>query len=240
MEKISNIEIEERKYKEVGVDAVVCVGGDHNSNIFSLQLNEKYPNFFYPAIGIHPLNILNFDLDKYFEFITNNISNCVALGEVGLDYSYDFARSKKVRSKMRETFKKLLEIVADSGLPASVHSRSAYRDTFDIVSDSGVDVVFHWYDGPIHILNKIIESGFYISASPAIMYSKGVKKVIYETPLENILVETDSPVFLKDLGRVSSPVDLVRVVGYLAKLKELEFSEVARVTTRNTERLFGV
>jgi TatD DNase family protein len=240
MEKITNIVSEKRKYKEAGVDAVICVGGDFKTNLFTLELNQQFPDFFYPAIGVHPSNIFNVDLDTCIEFISNNISNCVALGEVGLDYSYNFARSKNVRSRMTDLFKKLLEIVVDIGLPASVHSRSAYRDTFEIVADSGVDAVFHWYDGPVHILNEIIESGFYISASPSIQYSKGVRAVMLVTPLERILVETDSPVFLKDLGRESTPIDVVRVVEYLAKLKELEFSEVAKVTTRNAERLFGV
>jgi TatD DNase family protein len=205
MEKITNIVSEKRKYKEAGIDAVICVGGDFKANLFTLELNQQFPDFFYPAIGVHPSNIFNVDLDTCIEFITNNISNCVALGEVGLDYSYNFARSKNVRSRMTELFKKL-----------------------------------HWYDGPVHILNEIIESGFYISASPSIQYSKGVRAVMFVTPLERILVETDSPVFLKDLERESTPIDVVRVVEYLAKLKGLEFSEVAKVTTRNAERLFGV
>ena len=225
---------------EAGVDAVVCVGGDIESSEKSLEVAGLFPGFYHPAIGVHPSNILKTDLGAAEAFISENLSGCVALGEVGLDYAYDFARSKPVRARMRGLLERLLELAADAGVPASVHSRSAYRDTLEIVVDSGVEAVFHWYDGPLHVLRKLLDAGFYVSATPAVEYSKGARAVMLEVPLERILVETDSPVFLRGLGRESSPVDVVGVVGALAELKGVGAAEVARVTTRNTERLFGI
>ena len=225
---------------DAGVSAVICVGGDLDSSSQSLSLAERYSGFFYPAIGVHPSNVLNTDLCEAVEFVSDNLPYCVALGEVGLDYAYDFARSEDVRSLMRDFLESFLEVASDFGLPASVHSRSAYRDTLDLVTKSGVEAVFHWYDGPLHTLEEIIDGGYYVSAAPAIEYSRGVQAVMLEAPLERILVETDSPVFLRSLDRRSRPDDVVRVVESLAGLKGLGFDEVAGVTARNTERLFRI
>ncbi len=226
--------------ERAGVDAVVCVGGDLASSRKSLELARMYSGYFFPAIGVHPSNILKTDLDAAESYIVENLGKCVALGEVGLDYAYDFAKSKDVRERMLVYFERFLGIAVDVGVPASVHSRSAYGDAFDLVCASGVEAVFHWYDGPIHVLRKILDSGFYVSATPAVEYSKGARAVMLEAPIERILVETDSPVFMRGLGRESSPFDVVRVVDALAELKGLDPVEVARVTTRNTESLFRI
>ena len=225
---------------KAGVDAVVCVGGDIESSRQALAASGMFPSFFYSAVGVHPSNVLSVDLVDAVEFVSENLEKCVALGEVGLDYAYDFARSKDVRALMRDYFERLLEIASDVGVPASVHSRSAYKDTLDIVMDSGVEAVFHWYDGPVHTLRRLLDAGYYVSATPAVGYSKGARAVMLEAPLERILVETDSPVFLRSLGRESSPVDVVGVVDALAELKDLDPVEVARVTTHNAESLFRI
>jgi len=240
MESYNDPEAIIKEANNVGVDAIICVGGDLNSSLQAIKLATSFPDFLYAAIGVHPSNVLKVDLGAAEQFISKNLKNCVALGEVGLDYAYDFARSKDVRARMRLYLEKLLEIACDFGVPASVHSRSAYRDTLDILAASGVEAAFHWYDGPIHILNRLLDEGFYISATPAIEYSKGVRSVMTNAPLDRILVETDSPVFLRNLGRQSSPADVVRVVDALAELKEVDTDEIARVTTHNTEKLFRI
>lgn len=224
--------------RDAGIDAVICVGGNIDSSRKALEAAKRFPDFFYPAIGVHPANLLKTNLSSVEAFISKNLSGCVALGEVGLDYTYDFARSKNVRARMRDYLERLLEIAGDVGVPASVHSRSAYRDTLDIVVDSGVEAVFHWYDGPVHTLRRLLDLGYFVSATPSVEYSKGARAVMVEAPLERILVETDSPVFLRGLNRESRPVDVVSVVDALAELKNLDAGEVARVTTRNAEVLF--
>ena len=229
-----------KKSIETGINGVICVGGDLASSKYTLEVASRFPEFYFPAIGIHPANILKTDLNEALLFLRDNLDKCVALGEVGLDYAYDFAKPKDVRKKMREYLGKLLELASERGLPASVHSRSAYKDTLELVMEADVKAVFHWYDGPIHTLKELLDAGFYVSATPAIEYSKGVQAVMREAPLERILVETDSPVFMRSLGRENTPLDVVLVVDALADLKNLDPVEVARVTTRNTETLFGI
>ena len=241
MEGFSDTEEVLSESRSVGVDAVVCVGSDVDSSRTALELASSFPDFYYPAIGVHPANILKVDLDAAVDFMVENIGKCVALGEVGLDYSYDFARSKDVRAKMRGGFERFLGVATGAEVPVSVHSRSAYGDALEMVVASGIcGAVFHWFDGPLHVLRGVLDAGFYISASSAVGYSKGLRAVMAEAPIERILVETDSPVFLRGLDRLSRPVDVVGVVEALAELKEMEVDEVARVTSRNTERVFGL
>ncbi len=225
---------------DAGIDGVLCVGGDIESSKKVLSIAESYPGYYFPAIGVHPYSFLKNDQSEAVEFITDNIGNCVALGEVGLDYAYDFAKHKDIRARMRTYLEALLGIAASFDKPVSMHSRSAYKDTLKLATDAGVKGVFHWYDGPIHTLRELLDAGYYVSATPSVEYSKGARAVMLEAPLERILVETDSPVYLRSLDRQSSPLDVVRVVDALAELKGLDAGEVARVTTRNAERLFGL
>ena len=223
-----------------GVDGVLCVGGDMKSSKKILKITKEYPEFYFPAIGVHPYSFLENDLEETVKFVTDNLENCVALGEVGLDYAYDFAKPKDIRAQMRDYLKRLLEVAVQFDKPVSLHSRSAYKDTLNLVSEAGVTGVFHWYDGPLHTLNDLLDAGYYVSATPSIECSKGAQSVMLKTPLERILVETDSPVYLRNLERKSTPVDVVRVVNALAELKELDVEDVARTTTLNAETLFGL
>jgi len=87
-------------------------------------------------------------------------------------------------------------------------------------------------------LKDILDAGSYVSATPSVAYSKGARAVMAEAPIERILVETDSPVYLRNLARRSTPVDVKLVVDTLAELKGMDASEVSMVTARNAERLF--
>jgi len=223
-----------------GVDSIIGVGGSLESSAFVKNLSERYPGFLYPALGVHPSEVLREDIDVAIEYLRGNLDGCVAVGEIGLDYAYSFAKPEDVRFLMREVYTRLLGVASEFDLPVSVHSRSAYRDSLRLAVGAGVRGVFHWYDGPVHTLHRILDAGFYVSATPAVAYSKGARAVMLEAPIERILVETDSPVFVRSLGRESVPGDVVSVVDSVAELKGLDSAEVARVTTRNAESLFRV
>jgi TatD DNase family protein len=226
--------------KDEGIDALICVGGSLASSVFAKKLAGKHPDYVYPALGVHPSEVLKDDIDAAIDYLRENLDGCVAVGEIGLDYAYSFAKPKDVRLKMREIYKRFLGVASEFDLPVSVHSRSAYKDTLNLAVEAGVKGVFHWYDGPVHTLKEILDAGFYVSATPSIEYSKGAKAVMAEAPIERILVETDSPVFLRNFDRKSTPVDVKLVVEALAELKDMSSSEVSAVTARNTETLFNI
>jgi TatD DNase family protein len=98
--------------------------------------------------------------------------------------------------------------------------------------------VFHWFSGPLEILQELLNHGYLISATPAAHYSEKHQKAIREAPLEKLLLETDSPVVYE--GRSSEPADVVRTLQAVARIKTISEPEVAKVTTENAVRFFGL
>jgi TatD DNase family protein len=239
LDGLGDVEAAICRAKGAGVDGVVAVGGNLESSARSLELAELHSGYVFPAVGVHPADVLKVNLAEAVAYVDENASKAVAVGEIGLDYAYGFAKPPEVREKMRELYGGLLEVAEAHSLPVAVHSRSAYGDALSGLRVHDVPgAVFHWYDGPVHVLRDILDAGYYVSATPAARYSRGHMEVVRETPLERLLVETDSPVYMRDLGRVSEPADVWLTVEAVAGLKELEPAEVARVSTRNAETLF--
>ena len=108
-----------------------------------------------------------------------------------------------------------------------------------MVKDAGIEkAVFHWYTDSLEILEKIIDDGYYVSATPALAYSPQHQAAMKAAPIERILVETDSPVEYQ--GKVSEPADLTVTTRELANLKNMESEEVQQITTNNAKRFFSV
>ena len=223
----------------VGVEGVVAVGGSIQSSGGALAAAHRHSGFVFPGVGVHPAEALKVEVDEASAFASSHASEAVVIGEIGLDYAYGFAKPQEVRERMRTLFSALLSVAEENRLPVSVHSRSAYSDTLKLIRGRDLPgAVFHWYDGPLHILGEILDEGYYVSATPAAAHSKGHRAVVSETPLERMLVETDSPVQLRSECRMSEPADVLLTVREVALIKGLEPDEVARVSTRNAEHLF--
>ncbi len=107
-----------------------------------------------------------------------------------------------------------------------------------MVREAGVRrAVFHWYSGPMDVLRDLVDQGYLISATPAVRYSPNHKLAVVETPLENLVLETDCPV--EYLGKKSRPMDVIEVCREVASLKGVPCRRVAEVTTGNVLRLLG-
>ena len=108
-----------------------------------------------------------------------------------------------------------------------------------MVKDAGIKkAVFHWYSGPLEVLEKIIDHGYYVSATPALAYSPAHQEAMISAPLERILVETDSPVEYQ--GRISEPADLMTTLEELSRLKGMDLVETRKITTANAKHFFGI
>ncbi len=242
LDEVENLEQVLAQAKEAGLAAIVAVGSDIESNQKTLDIAEKYPGFIYPALGWHPWYIKESDISANLEFIKTNIVRAVGIGEVGLDY-HKRVRAVADKDLQKRALKELLKIAKDFDKPALIHSRYAWRDAYDIVKEAGLTkVVFHWYTGTSSVLRDIIDSGYYISVTPAVEYHEEHLRAVKETPLEKLLLETDSPV-VYGRGREgefkSSPADVARSLKGAAALKGLSEEEIAQKTTENAKRLFN-
>ncbi len=234
---LSEIEHPERAVKNAvrtGVNRVVAVAMNLDSCRKTLTLADKFPDTVLPAIGYHPWSIKAEDVEDTINFITKNIQRCIAIGEVGLDYKV------KVKKKLQKAvFSKLLNLSVKYNKPVIIHSRFSHQRTYDMAVEAGVEkAVFHWYSGPVDILDNIIASGYHISATPALAYSPQHQAAMERAPVEKILIETDAPVQYGD--RSSEPSDLKETLFHLSRIRKMTEGELAEIVTKNAERFFGL
>jgi TatD DNase family protein len=241
LDEIENLDTVLAQAKKAGLTAIIAVGQDIASNVKTLEIAGRYPGFVYPALGLHPWKIREAEIDANLVFIKDNISKAAAIGEVGLDYH------KRVRANADKDLQKralggLLKIAREYDKPALIHSRYAWRDAYDMVKGAGIKkAVFHWYTGTSSVLRDIIESGYYISVTPAVEYHEEHRRAVKETPISQLLLETDSPVTY-GRGRegefTATPADAVRSLKGAAELKGINEQAFAKATTENAGRLF--
>ena len=218
--------------KKAGVVGVVAVSVHRSSSVKSLEFSRVYDGYVFPAIGIHPWEVEEAKEDD-IAFIEKNADRCVAVGEIGLDYWI-----KTDKEKQRRVFEKLVEIAVKKNKPSSIHSRGAWEEAYKYVEEiEAKKALFHWYSGPLEILKKILDRGYYVSASPASEYSKKHREALQQTPLENLVLETDCPVKYK--GAVSEPADVLKTLRYVSELKKVNERALAEKTTDNAVKLFG-
>lgn len=234
LDEIDDVEDSLAEAKAAGVEAIVGVGMTIESNQKILSLAQQYPGFIYPAIGYHPWEIKAETVDDTLAFLERYLPTCVALGEVGLDY-----KAKVKKGFQRDVLSRLLQLASRHKKTAILHCRFSHERTLELVQESGLErAVFHWYIGSLEILERILDRGYSISATPALAYSPPHQEAVRRTPLERILIETDSPVEYR--GKASRPADVRRTAELVAEIKGASFEEVAEKTTENAKLLFGI
>jgi len=243
LEEMENLEQTVTQAKAAGLEAIVAMGQDVKSNTRTLEIAAQHPGFVCPALGIHPWNIREAEVDTNLDFIRANIGKAVAVGEVGLDY-HKKVREVADKDLQKRILRDLLKIAKENNKPVCIHSRYAWRDAFDLVREAGLEkAVFHWYTGTSSVLRDIIAGGYYISITPAVSYHEEHRRAVKETPLQQLLLETDSPVTYAR-GRegefIAAPADALRSLKGAAELKGISEAELAEITTQNAKRLFRI
>ena len=231
VEDLSQVLQEARSAK---VKAVIAVGFDQASNRKILKIAESNRNYVYPAIGYHPWGIREEEVAENLSFIRDYLNECIALGEVGLDYKVKV--KKELQWRVLET---ILDLALIHDKPVILHCRFSHSRTFNMVRERGIKkAVFHWYSGPIDLLEEILAAGYLISATPALRYSPPHQAAIKLAPLERILLETDTPVVYQ--GKESRPRDVLISLEEVARLKGLDPNVIAEQTTLNASRFFQI
>ncbi len=243
LDEIENLDEQVAAAKEAGLVAIIAVGSDLTSNRKTLEIASQHEGFVYPALGWHPWYIKEDEIDTQLEFIAASMNKAVAVGEIGLDY-HKRVRAAAGKDLQKAVLDKLLTIAAEHNKPTLIHSRYAWRDAYDAVDKAGLEkAVFHWYTGTSSVLRDIIAHGYYISVTPAVEYHEEHRRAVKEAPLEQLLLETDSPVTYgrgSDHEFVASPADVRRSLKVASELKGLSEEEIAAATTENAKRLFVI
>lgn len=225
-----------------GVDGVIVASCDIDSNYTGLELANKYPNIF-TTLGIHPHDSKTYN-DGIERFLINNYNNpkVVAIGEIGLDYYYNFS-DKETQKKI---FIRQLQLANQFKLPVVFHIRDAMGDFIEILNNNknllNNGGVVHSYSGSVETAKELIKLGMYLSFNGIITFknSKKAVEVIKEIPLNNILIETDCPYLTPEpyRGQINLPMYVVKVAEKIAEIKNISKEEVLNVTYQNAQKVF--
>ncbi|MDD3346118.1 TatD family hydrolase [Oscillibacter sp.] len=225
-----------------GVALVVDPGCDAASSRAAVALAEQFPHV-YAAVGLHPENCHGAG-DAELEEIRRLCGHkkVVAIGEIGLDYYW---QENPPRDFQREIFRRQLALAGELRLPVIVHDRDAHGDALAIVADYlEVRGVFHCFSGSPEMAAELLKRGWFLGFDGPITYknARRAPEVAAITPLERMLVETDSP-YLAPVpcrGKRNDSRNLPYIVETLARWKGISPEELARCTCENGKRLFGL
>lgn len=206
------------------------------------ELLQKYDNV-YCYLGIHPSEAKDWN-DTIEEKIRTLAKSpkVVGIGEIGLDYYWD----KSFVELQKDVFIKQIKLANELNLPVNVHDREAHKDTFDILKEHNKNstVIMHCFSGSPEFAAECIKEGWYIAIGGVVTFknAKKMKEVAGTTPLDRLLLETDSP-YLTPVpyrGDENQPAYVKFVAEEIAKIKEISYNEVVSATTQNAERIFVI
>ena len=226
--------------KEQGI-IVINAGSDLESSRMSLELARNY-DFVYACAGVHPHEASKVSPD-YIDGLRDLAKHpkVVAVGEIGLDYHYNFSP----REVQKKVFEAQLSLAKEMGLPVVVHSREALGDTLEILKKSGVKKgLMHCYSGSLDEARDFLDLGFYFSFGGVLTFKKAedVRKVAAGLPKERVLIETDCPYLSPEpfRGKRNDPTRLIYIVRALSYIWGISEEEVVKITKNNAKKLFGI
>lgn len=229
------------KLKNEGIDTIINVAANLRSSVKSIELAKKY-DYIYAAVGVHPHDVKTMreeDLETLIGLAAYN--KVVAIGEIGLDYYYEF--SPKEIQKL--WFREQINIAKAIELPIIVHSRDAAKDTYDLIMETKAEEiggVIHCYSGSKEMAMEYVEKGFYIGVGGVVTFPKAnkLKEVVAAIPMDKILLETDCPYLapVPNRGKRNDSSNLKYIAAEIAKIKNITIEEVIKATYKNGQDLF--
>jgi TatD DNase family protein len=221
---------------------VILAADDEPELRQAAAVSARWPDVRY-AIGVHPHAAGKFPdggaaADQVRRCIERQ-SSARAVGEIGLDYHYDYAP----REAQQSVFRAQMALARELALPIAIHTREAEDDTFAILAETpDVRGVFHCFTGDRDMARRALDIGFYISLAGIVTFPRALelKEVAKMVPLDRLLIETDSP-FLAPVpyrGARNEPAHVVRVAEVIAELRGSSPAAIGEAALDNFRRLF--
>ena len=234
-----------KRAAEAGIKKMLAIGVDYERNVFASGMAKEYP-FIKAAVGYDRDCVgIEYSIPDLETLIDAN-KNIVAIGEIGLDFHYN----PESEEAQRVLFCKMLELARCRMFPIVVHSRNADQATVEDLKthvskwngDADRIGVLHCFTGNIDFMRKVLDLGLYISYSGIVTFKNAdaLRDTVHYVPEDRLLVETDTP-YLAPIpyrGKTNEPAYVVEVAKTLAMLRATTIENIAKITTRNAERLF--
>lgn len=230
--------------QQADVDRWITIGNNLPDSAAAVELTKKHPGLFC-SVGIHP-----HDADTLHEGSLEELrilaasQKVLAIGEIGLDYYYEYS----TRPMQRAAFEQQLQLAGELSLPLIIHCRDAMNDCLDILKQwqrTDVPVVFHCFSGDTDQAGKLLERGYFISFTGIITFKNAaqLQKAAQFAPIQQIMLETDCPYMSpapKRSVKPNEPALLIYIAQKLAQLKAMPLEEIADITTDNSQLFFGL
>jgi TatD DNase family protein len=229
--------------KDAGVHYILVPATDLETSRQVIKLVDKY-EFIYGAVGVHPHDTKDWNnsLIEEIERLAEH-DKIVAIGEIGLDYFYDFSP----KEKQIEAFKAQIDLAVKINKPIIVHTRDSDDDMMNVIrsfKDSGLKAQFHCFNGTLQNAKELIRLNHFISFTGNITFKKSdnLRDVAANLSMESIMLETDSPFMTPEpfRGKRNEPANVKLVAEKLAEIHNLNVEDVARLTSYNAFRMFGI
>lgn len=222
----------------------ICNADCVETSQLCLSLAQSNKNI-YATVGFHPHEAENCNeenLKEIEELAKNN--KVVAIGEIGLDYYYDFSP----REKQKEVLKKQIVLANNLNLPCVFHVREATEDFLNILKEMkdyfSCSAVIHSFSGSVEVAKILIDYGFYLGINGIVTFKNANKilDVVAAVPLEKMLIETDCPYLtpVPHRGKPNRPEYVEYIAEKIAEIKKITKEEVIEVTTQNALKLFNI
>lgn len=222
-------------------DNIMIISGyDPISNRNVIDIVKKYKNV-YGTLGFHPSEVDKFS-EAEFNYIKNNINNSkiVGIGEIGLDYHY----GSNDKEKQIKIFKSLLDLAQSENISVVIHTRDAAQDTMNILKNYKLKVDIHCFGYSLEIAKECIKRGYRLGIGGVLTFknSKKLVEIVSNIPIENILLETDSPYLTPEpfRGKKNEPFYLSYVIDKISEIKKISIDEVKKIATKNAKEQFDL
>jgi TatD DNase family protein len=226
-----------------GVETMLAIGtGDGPPDLEAgLRLADQHPAF-YATVGIHPHDAAKAspdDFKRLGELLAR--PKLLAVGEIGLDYHYDFSP----REIQKSAFIQQMEIAAEAKKPIVIHTREAWDDTLALIEQHwaphGIGGIMHCFSGGPEEARRALDLGLYLSFGGIVTFPKAlaVQEAAKSVPRDRILIETDAPYLapVPKRGKRNEPALIVHTARKLAELRAESYEELCDATTKNFRRL---
>ena len=230
------------RFLECPNPTAVVIGCDMAEIDNAITFARMHDELYY-AIGVHPSYVDKFDEKEFLKKVDTSDPKLVAIGEIGLDY-YEGNPDKELQIKAFDT---QIKIAKRLGLPFCVHCRDAYGDCLKVLKANAPypnGGIMHCYSGSAEWAREVMQMGFYISFSGNVTFKNAsrLREVAKTIPLDKILVETDCPYLAPEgkRGSRNEPANVQLVIDCLAKLHNISYEEMLRISDENGIRAYKI
>ncbi len=225
---------------ETGICAVINCGTDIHDSEKSLALANRY-SYIYAAVGIHPHEAekSNNNFLSRLQCLIND-KRVVAVGEIGLDYHYDYSP----RDIQKQVFIQQLELASRYDLPVIIHDREAHLDTLEILKEFKLRGVLHCFSGSVEFARDVLSLGLYIGLGGAVTFKSAKRplEVASFVPSDMLLIETDCPYMTPHpyRGKRCDSSFIAYTAQKLAEVRGVDAQQIINQTADNARRLFKI